>query len=347
MVKVSFGILKKEVRVWLGCSCSSLMVRYYCLKMMQNGGSNINRTTIFITLLFICSTMSFAVGGKQIFSAFSREKRGRIAFICNNIRHSSSFLSTQCSTSHCMVNNINTNNKQRILTSLYTTTTTDDDEKSYNNFNNMNTNNKSRMINTTTSISDDEKYDWNTLLPFEQHTHNSIKISIDEDVSNNGSEDAYDVSTFQSKLQATLETAQELHKSAMWIDVDISRSNLISQAAKLGFQYHHASGGKATLCKWLIKDQSSRIPEYATHQVGVGACVINPVKDEILVVREARNNYRPWKIPGGLAELGEHLDEAAVREVYEETGIECSFNNVLAMRHTHGMQVSIVSSYGI
>ena len=32
------------------------------------------------------------------------------------------------------------------------------------------------------------------------------------------------------------------------------------------------------------------------------------------------------------------MDEAAVREVYEETGIECSFNNVLAMRHTHGMQ---------
>ena len=36
-------------------------------------------------------------------------------------------------------------------------------------------------------------------------------------------------------------------------------------------------------------------------QVGVGAMVINPVKDEILVVREARNNYRPWKIPGGLS----------------------------------------------
>jgi hypothetical protein len=38
--------------------------------------------------------------------------------------------------------------------------------------------------------------------------------------------------------------------------------------------------------------------------------------DELLVVREARNNYRPWKIPGGLAELGEHLDEAAIREVF-------------------------------
>lgn len=236
--------------------------------MMQKGGSNINRTTIFITLLFFCSTMSFAVGGKQILSAFQREKR--IAFICNNIRHLSS-LSTQRSISHYMINNINMNNKQRIITSLYTTT------------------------------GDDDENFLSILLPFEKHTHNSIKISIDEDVSDNGSEDAYDISTFQSKLQATLDTAYELHKSAMWIDIDISRSNLISQAAQLGFQYHHASGAKATLCKWLIKDQESRIPEYATHQVGVGAMVINPVKDEILVVREARNNYRPWKIPGGLA----------------------------------------------
>jgi len=44
------------------------------------------------------------------------------------------------------------------------------------------------------------------------------------------------------------------------------------------------------------------------------------------------------EIPGGLAELGEHLDEAAVREVKEETGINVRFKNVLSMRHTHGVQ---------
>jgi len=233
--------------------------------------------------------MSFAVGGKQILSAFSREKR--IAFICN-IRHSSSS-STQRSISHYMINNINMNNKQRIITSQC--------GKSHCMVNNINAKNKQGIVTSlyTTTTSDDEE-NLQTLLPFEAHTHNSIKISIDEDVSGD-SDNAYDISTFQSKLQATLETAQELHKSAMWIDIDISRSNLISQAAQLGFQYHHASGKKANLCKWLIEGQESRIPEYATHQVGVGAMVINPVKDEILVVREARNNYRPWKIPGGLA----------------------------------------------
>ena len=41
---------------------------------------------------------------------------------------------------------------------------------------------------------------------------------------------------------------------------------------------------------------------------------------------------------GGLAELGEHLDEAVIREVREETGIPCRFLHVLAVRHTHAGQ---------
>ena len=65
--------------------------------------------------------------------------------------------------------------------------------------------------------------------------------------------------------------------------------------------------------------------------------VINS-KNEILCVKELRNNYRPWKIPGGLAELGEHLDEAVIREVKEETGIECTFQSILGVRHTHKVQ---------
>lgn len=170
---------------------------------------------------------------------------------------------------------------------------------------------------STTSGGDSSgvEYDWDTLLPFEKHSHNSIKITVDEspddDDTNN---DAYNLPTFKSKLQATMATAQELHKTAIWITVPISRATLIEVASTVGFQFHHAEGTTATLCKWLIVDQESRIPTFATHQVGVGAVVIND-SNEILCVREKRNNYRPWKIPGGLAELGEHLDEAAVREV--------------------------------
>ena len=70
--------------------------------------------------------------------------------------------------------------------------------------------------------------------------------------------------------------------------------------------------------------------------VGVGAVVINS-RNEILCVRELRRNYMPWKMPTGLTELGESLDQAAVREVMEETGIATTFDSLLSFRQTHGL----------
>merc|ERR1711937_721551 len=53
-----------------------------------------------------------------------------------------------------------------------------------------------------------EEYDWDILLPFEKHTHNSIKIAVPEAC--NGEADPYDASTLHSKLEATLATATRL-----------------------------------------------------------------------------------------------------------------------------------------
>jgi ADP-ribose pyrophosphatase YjhB (NUDIX family) len=54
-------------------------------------------------------------------------------------------------------------------------------------------------------------------------------------------------------------------------------------------------------------------------------------------VRELRQNYMPWKTPTGLSELGEQIDEAAVREVLEETGIQTTFHSIIGFRQTHGL----------
>lgn len=180
------------------------------------------------------------------------------------------------------------------------------------------------------------EYDFDVILPFEKHSHNSIKITVPQDEQFD-SRDLYNNATFHSKLEATIATAQQLAKSSIWITVPINKARLIEHAHKCGFEFHHAEGNTATLSKWLLQEES-RIPTFATHQVGVGAVCINKATNEILCVREKRNNYRPWKMPGGLAELGEHLDEAVVREVYEETGIQTKFLSVLGVRHTHGLQ---------
>jgi 8-oxo-dGTP diphosphatase len=56
-------------------------------------------------------------------------------------------------------------------------------------------------------------------------------------------------------------------------------------------------------------------------RVGVGAVVFRD--DCVLLVRRgAPPSLGKWSIPGGLVEIGEQLQEAAAREVEEESGIE-------------------------
>lgn len=62
--------------------------------------------------------------------------------------------------------------------------------------------------------------------------------------------------------------------------------------------------------------------------------VVSP-QDEVLVVKERwpTTCKGKWKLPGGVVDPGEGLGAAAVREVAEETGVQCDFSHVLAMRH--------------
>lgn len=180
-------------------------------------------------------------------------------------------------------------------------------------------------------------------LPYEPHTHSSAIIKIPPTPSQ---PDPFHETNFQTRLEATVLTCRNLQKSALWLQVPMSRSRLIEHMSDVGFRYHHAEGDMANLYLWLKDGMECKIPSYGTHQVGVGALVVNS-KDEILCVRELRKNYLPWKIPGGLSELGEHLDQAAIREVLEETGIQTEFQSVLAVRHTHGLQFNRSDLYFI
>ena len=56
-------------------------------------------------------------------------------------------------------------------------------------------------------------------------------------------------------------------------------------------------------------------------QVGVGAIVVRDGR-VLLVQRGQAPSYGLWAIPGGRLELGETLQQAAEREILEETGIQ-------------------------
>ena len=173
------------------------------------------------------------------------------------------------------------------------------------------------------------------IFPYEDWTHNSAKVTIPAIGSETEEGDVFQTDEFQDRLDSTIIALKEMGKSSIWVDVHISRARLIEEMAELGLTFHHAQDEKAVLNMWL-KSSESLVPEFATHHIGVGGLCINR-RNEILCVRELHRNYVPWKIPGGLSELGEHLDEAVVREVFEETGVRTEFRDVLCFRHTHGM----------
>ena len=65
-------------------------------------------------------------------------------------------------------------------------------------------------------------------------------------------------------------------------------------------------------------------------QVGVGGVVIG--KGRVLLIRRAKPPLQGrWTIPGGTVELGETLQQALVREMAEETGLEVEPVEVLTV----------------
>jgi 8-oxo-dGTP pyrophosphatase MutT (NUDIX family) len=60
---------------------------------------------------------------------------------------------------------------------------------------------------------------------------------------------------------------------------------------------------------------------------------------ELLVVWERThrtNRRRYYKLPGGALRQGEHIVDAVIREVREETGILTQFEALVCFRHWHG-----------
>eukprot|EP01097_Dermamoeba_algensis_P006904 TRINITY_DN430_c0_g1_i2.p1 TRINITY_DN430_c0_g1~~TRINITY_DN430_c0_g1_i2.p1 ORF type:complete len:179 (-),score=38.28 TRINITY_DN430_c0_g1_i2:49-585(-) len=86
--------------------------------------------------------------------------------------------------------------------------------------------------------------------------------------------------------------------------------------------------------KWLANTHS-KLPNFASTFLGVGGFVVND-KNEVLMVKEKNGPIKNiWKLPGGAVDPGEDLCHAAVREVFEETGIETEFDRIVCFRHSH------------
>lgn len=65
--------------------------------------------------------------------------------------------------------------------------------------------------------------------------------------------------------------------------------------------------------------------------IGVGGLVFNRKGQVLLVARRNPPRAGEWHIPGGRLEPGETLRECCQREIWEETGIQASPGNIVAI----------------
>jgi len=63
-------------------------------------------------------------------------------------------------------------------------------------------------------------------------------------------------------------------------------------------------------------------------QVFAAAVILDEAKN-ILLVKSTYQRFHPWGLPGGSLEYGEHPEEAVIREVWEETGLNVCVDKLL------------------
>jgi ADP-ribose pyrophosphatase YjhB (NUDIX family) len=98
-------------------------------------------------------------------------------------------------------------------------------------------------------------------------------------------------------------------------------------AVDIGIAAGHEYDHDALFEEWM-KGVGRGVPGYQTPKVGIGAVVVNEA-EEVLLIRRADTGV--WLYPTGWADVGYSPAEVAVKEVREETGIECVPERLIAV----------------
>lgn len=59
------------------------------------------------------------------------------------------------------------------------------------------------------------------------------------------------------------------NRPAVWLHIPTFLGGLIPAAFEQGFTLHHAKGEEIVMSRWLMEGKPNKIPNYASHQVGV------------------------------------------------------------------------------
>jgi 8-oxo-dGTP pyrophosphatase MutT (NUDIX family) len=144
-----------------------------------------------------------------------------------------------------------------------------------------------------------------------------------------------DPQVFRSTLADSLAAWRAKGFKVAWLEVPTAQAGLIPVAVEAGFSFHHTGQDYLMLTLRLV--EGAFVPPYASHYIGAGGVVLNQ-RGELLVVceRHRATSALSFKLPGGALQPGEHLVDAVIREVLEETGVRTRFDALVCLRHWHG-----------
>jgi ADP-ribose pyrophosphatase YjhB (NUDIX family) len=150
------------------------------------------------------------------------------------------------------------------------------------------------------------------------------------------------VDVFRTQLAASVQEWIRDGRRGVWLRLTAAHAAAghVAVACAMQFTFHSVRAGsmQLQLTRWLPQDGPSTLPAGPHTSVGVGAFVIAPGnRQEVLLVKE-KVGVPFFKLPTGLLEAGEEIDDAARREVLEETGVltDAKFCRLAALRSQHG-----------
>ena len=144
------------------------------------------------------------------------------------------------------------------------------------------------------------------------------------------------------RLEASLASWRQQGVRAVWFLVSHDQADWVPVLVKHGFKFHNADPSRLAMMQWigeetgmvglsncrytysLDPDDTCNVPSYAHTLVGVGGMVVDE-DNNVLVVQERFRFSNHWKLPGGYVDPGEDIHTAAIREVFEETGVKTKF----------------------
>ena len=132
-----------------------------------------------------------------------------------------------------------------------------------------------------------------------------------------------------NKWAGKLSHSRERFTAVMWLSIpkDFARvvAWLIDSDSR--FILHHATANRIMIVRTHPSSHGrAQIPTYGTHYVKVECVVIEEVTGKVLMVKERIGTDSTFKLVSGSVEAGEFFADAAMREVHEETGIDCRFS---------------------